>query len=253
MGKKENFKMTGNDVFKIDGNFIYLTAPYCEFYIPQSFFKSSGNFAEDRGEIIRGIGLFNVGIFSDGKLVEMKTLNIPTWIEMYVHESENRDVQLPGSNEPEPCRVLIYYQGSKVMNSKIIEDSSNAESYLSLICGGKVPTSVPYSKSAQVWRKNQQMNGVNLGVPAVIEEMILSVSYRNKDNLGQKFCKVVGQNKEVSDYGYEMASIRQICQYASTFTALWFEDFDSMVTTSLNRTRENKPEANSPLEKIIKM
>jgi hypothetical protein len=50
-----------------------------------------------------------------------------------------------------------------------------------------------------------------------------------------------------------MASIRQICQYASTFTALWFEDFDAMVTTSLNRTRENKPEANSPLEKIIKM
>lgn len=245
--------MNGTDVFKSDGNFIYLTASYCEFYIPQSFFKSSADFAEDRGEIIRGIGLFNVGIFSDGKLVEIKTLNIPTWIEMYVHESENRDVELPGYDKPEPCRVLIYYQGSKVMNAKIIEDSTNAETYLSLICGGKVPASIPYSKAAQIWRKNQQMNGVHLGVPAVIEEMILAVSYRDKNNLGQKFCKVIGQNKDVSEYDYMMASIRQICQYASTFTALWFEDFDAMVTTSLNRTRENKPEANSPLEKIIKM
>ena len=97
------------------------------------------------------------------------------------------------------------------------------------------------------------MNGVHLGVPAIIEEMILAVAYRDKSNLSQKFCKVIGQKKNVSEYDYSMASIRQICQYASTFTALWFEDFDSMVTTSLNRTRENKPETNSPLEKIIKM
>lgn len=246
--------MKGTDVFKTDGDFIYLTSPYCEFYIPQSFFKSSAGFAEDRGEIIRGIGLFDVGVFSDGKLVEMKTLNIPTWIELYVYDSENRDVKLPGSDDLVPCRVLMYYQGAKVMNSKIIEDSSNAELYLKLICGGKIPTSVPYGKSAQIWRKNQMMNGVHLGVPAVIEEMILAVAYRDKKDLGQKFCKVIGQNKNnVSEYDYSMASIRQICQYASTFTALWFEDFDSMVTTSLNRTRENKPEANSPLEKIIKM
>lgn len=246
--------MTGTDIFKSDGNFIYLNAPYCEFYIPQSFFKSTAGFAEDRGDTIHGIGLFDVGIFSDGQLIEMKTLNIPTWIEMYVHESENRDVKLPGSDELVPCRVLIYYKGAKVMAAKIIEDSSNAELYLSLICGGKIPTSVPYSKAAQIWRKNQQMNGVHLGVPAVIEEMILSVAYRDKNDMGQKFCKVIGQNKNnVSEYDYNMASIRQICQYASTFTALWFEDFDSMVTTSLNRTRENKPEANSPLEKIIKM
>ena len=50
-----------------------------------------------------------------------------------------------------------------------------------------------------------------------------------------------------------MASIRQICQYTSTFTAVTFEDLDSMVTTSLNRERENIPETESPIEKIIKM
>ena len=101
--------MTGTEVFKSDGNFIYLTAQHCEFYIPQSFFKSSAGFAEDRGDTIRGIGLFDVGVFSDGKLVEMKTLNIPTWIELYVHESEDREIKLPGSDDITPCKVLIYY------------------------------------------------------------------------------------------------------------------------------------------------
>ena len=64
---------------------------------------------------------------------------------------------------------------------------------------------------------------------------------------------VAGKDDNVSDYDYKMASIRQICQYSSTFTALTFEDFDSMVTTSLNRTAEHKSEQESPLEKIIKM
>ena len=37
------------------------------------------------------------------------------------------------------------------------------------------------------------------------------------------------------------------------FTSIIFEDFDSMVTASINRAREGKEEAESPLESIIKM
>lgn len=245
--------MAGSEYFKSDGSFIILTAPYAEFYIPQDFFKSTSGFAEDRGSSIRCIGLFDVGFFENGELKEMRVMNIPTWIEVFVHDSEVRKVKLPGSDELTPCRVLMFYEGMKIMEDSIIQDSSNAELYLKLICSGKIPQSVPYGKSAQIWRKNQLLNGVHLGVPAVIEELILSVSYRDKKNPGEKFSKVIGKDKTVSEYDYVMASIRQICQWSSTFTALWFEDFDSMVTTSLNRTREKKPEADSPLEKIIKM
>lgn len=249
--------MGGAEYFTSDGKFIYLKAPHVEFYIPQEFFKSTSKakFAEDRGETIRVIGVFDIGIFDEkGNLKEMRIFKIPSWIELFSYDNEVRDVRLPKSDVDIPCRVLSYYEGAKIMSSTIIEDSDNAQAYLKLICAGKVPSSVPYSQSAQIWKKNQLMNGVHLGVPAVIEELILSVSYRSKDNLSLKFAQVIGQDDSTAtDYDYKMASIRQICQFASTFSALLFEDFDSMAVSSLNRTRMKKPEAESPLEKIIKM
>ena len=244
---------TGADYFKSDGKFIYLTSEMCEFYIPMDFFSNT-KYAEDNGDYIKTIGLFGVSFFSNGKVIEKRTMNLPTWIQVYVYDSEVRNVILPGEDKEIQCRVLIYNKGNKVMNANVIKDSANAETYLQLICSGKIPHSVPYNKSAQIWKKNQAMNGVKLGVPAVTEELILSVAYRNKNNPGEKFCKVIGKdNTKATMFDYKMANIRQICQYTSTFTALWFEDFDSMVTTSLNRAKEKKPETESPLEEIIKM
>jgi hypothetical protein len=116
-----------------------------------------------------------------------------------------------------------------------------------------VPSIVPYEKSLQIWQKNQELNSANLGVPSVIEELILSVMYRDKNDPGTKFSHVIGKDVNVSQYDYVMNNIRQICQYTSTFTALTFEDIDSMITTSLNRTRTNGHEAYSPIESLIKL
>lgn len=246
--------MSGAEYFTTDENFVYLAAPYAEFYIPYEFFKNTSKFAEDCGDTIKAIGLFDVGIFNNGKLSQMKIFNVPTWIDLYSYNNEVRDILLPHSETEIPCRVLSYNKGDKIMNVNIIEDGDNASAYLGLVCAGKVPNSVPYGKSAQIWHKNQELNSVHLGVPAVIEELILSVSYRQKDDPTQKFAKAIGQNdSQLSEYDYRMVNIRQICQFASTFSALWFEDFDSMTISSLNRTKMHKTEADSPLEKIIKM
>ena len=199
------------------------------------------------------LGIFDVGFFVDGKLKELKMMNLPSTIDIFVNEVETRNVKLPGYDSDVQCRVITYLPGAKVMRNGIIQDSAKAIYYLSLICGGKIPSIVPYSETSKLWRKNQEINNVNLGVPAVIEELILSAAYRDKNNPTRKFSSVAGKDPKVSEYDYTMASIRQICQWTSTFTGLWFEDFDSMVTTSLNRTREKVEEAESPLEKIIKM
>ena len=50
-----------------------------------------------------------------------------------------------------------------------------------------------------------------------------------------------------------MASIRSVCQYASTFSAITFEDMDSMITASVNRLRDKKEESESPVENLFKM
>jgi hypothetical protein len=239
--------------FKSDGKYIYLEAEYAEFYIPNYYFDSTNKFAEDLGDIVKALGVFDVGIFEGGKVKEMKVLNLPTWIDLFVVNAEERDVNLPGEEESVPCKVLCYQKGHKIMNSGVVQDSSNVEAYLNFVTKGKVPSIVPYEKSLQIWRKNQSLNNASLGVPSVIEELILSVSYRYKEDPGIKFAHVIGKDPKVSQYDYVMNNIRQICQYTSTFTALTFEDIDSMVTTSLNRTRNHGTEAYSPIESLLKL
>lgn len=241
------------DFFSSDGNFIYLEKPYCEFYIPLSYFKDTAGFATDNGDILSVLGIFDIYFFDNGNITDKKVMNLPSWIDLFVYSSENGVVSLPGREEGVKCRIVKYFKGDKIMSNRIVEDSENAETFLRFITQGKLPQSIPYDKSIQVWRKNQEVNSVNLGVPSVIEELILSVSYRDKDDFTKKFATVIGNNPNVSPYDYKMASIRQICQYASAFTALTFEDMDSMITTALNRTREKTPEATSPIEDIIKM
>lgn len=243
-----------SEYFKSDGQYIYLEKPYCEFYIPMKYFENVAGFATDLGTTIKALGVFDVSFFKDNKVTEQKVLNVPSWITIYVYDFEVRSIKLPGEPLPVPCKVLKYFQGNKVMDATIVEDSENAEIFLKFVLNGKVPTSVPYSKALQIWQKNQELNGVNLGVPSVIEELILSTMCRDSKDQTKKFAYVVGKDpKTVSDYDYKMVSARQVCQYTSTFTGVTFEDIDSMITSSLNRTRNKTPEKPSPLEDIIKM
>ena len=237
-------------VFRSDGNHIYLNIPYCEFYIPMYYFDSSRRYAQDLSDKIKVLGFFNVGIFENGKLKELRTLNLPTNIVINVYDSEMRDVQM-SNGEVLQCKVVKYMKDSKIMQSMIFQDDTNAKNMLKFITSGNLPSIVPYSKALEVWRKNQELNDVHLGVSSCYLEIILSVMFRDPNNMSQKF-SAIASNEGVGDYDYKMGSIRQICQYNSTFTALTYEDMDSMITTSLNKSREKIPERESPVEKIIK-
>lgn len=242
--------MENRDVYEDDGTYIVLKIPHCEFYLPMEDFAKTDR-AEDLGDTIRCFGLFNVGLFKDNKLVEMRTMNLPTSIELNVYDSEIRDVKLKNGLTKQ-CKVLKYIKGQKIMYSSVFKDDIYAKRYLRFILTGTVPDIVPYSKALDVWLKNQRMNDANFGVSLAHLECVLAVYNRNPNNLSEKFSVIAG-DEGVSDYDYATASVRQICQYNSTFTSLTFEDFDSMATSSLNRTRRKIPETPSPVEKIIKM
>lgn len=243
-----------SEYFRSDKRFIYLEKPYCEFYIPMKYFDGVAGFATDFGSTIKTMGVFDVGFFENDQLKEMRVLNLPSWITVYVNDFEISNIKLPGEDQEVQCKVLKFYKGNKVMNATIVEDSENAEMYLKFITNGKVPSSVPYNQSLRLWRKNQVLNGVHLGVPSVIEELILSATYRDKNDQTKKFATVIGADpKHVSQFDYKMVSARQICQFTSTFTAVTFEDIDSMITSSINRARNKTEEKPSPIEKIIKM
>ena len=237
-------------VFRSDGDYIYLNSSYCEFYIPMEYFDPTVNFSTDMSDKIRTFGFFNVGIFEGGKLKDLRILNLPVIIEIYVYESEIRDVKL-SNGEITQCKVLKYNKGAKIMEAPYFEDDLNVKTFLNLMMAGKLPKTLPYSKLMQVWDKNLSMSKVNFGLSSFHRELFLSVMYRNPNDLSEKFSKIAC-NPGVSDNDYAGASVRQICQYNSTFTAVTFEDIDSMITTSLNKTRTKGNEKESPLEQVIK-
>lgn len=239
--------------FRNDGNFIYATAPL-EFYIPKYYFDDAFKFAENQRDSIKVLGVFDVGVLKNGKVVEMKLMNLPTWIEVFTSVVEERSVELPNEEEKSTtCVVCKYMPGEKVMNSTLVKDSANVEAFMNFVLKGKIPAILKYGNALDVWIENQSINNAFLGVHDVSEEMILANSYRYKKDPSKKFAHVIGKNPSISEYDYVMINIRQICQYTSTFTALTFEDMDSMVTTSINRARTNSPEAYSPIEELIKM
>lgn len=235
-------------IFRSEGDYIYLDASYCEFYIPMSYFDSSRNFAEDFNDTIKVLGIFNVGIFENGKFKELRTLNLPTTITINVYDSEIREIKM-SNGETTQCKVVKYLKNAKIMRSVVFQDDEPVKKYLQFLISGKIPNIIPYSQQLRVWRKNQVLNGIHFGVSSVYLELVLSVVNRNPKKLNEKFSKVAEEN---GDFDYKFASIRQICQYNSTFTALTFEDIDSMITTSLNKSRNKVKERESPIEQIIK-
>ena len=242
------------DAFRSDGNRIYVDAEYLELLIPTDWFDESKKFAVDMGNSINLLGVCYVALYEkEGGEPTIKTMNVPTWIQVNVYETTVRRMLLPGSDDMEQVRVLKYYKGNDLTAARIIADVSNAEKYLKMIMAGKLPGSISYNDSLNLWLRNQHMNDMVFDVPSVILEMLLATSYRDPKDLSKKFATVYGQSANASPFAYRMINNRQISQYASTFTAMTFEDFDAMVTASVNRTMQHKEETISPLEKIIKM
>lgn len=238
--------------FRTDDQFIYLNDPYMEFYIPLDYFDETKKFAEDFSDYVNVLGIFTVGIFKDGKISEYKTMKHPYMIKVYVYESETRTVSIPHVGDVR-CKVICFNKDQKVMDAQLIRDAINALTYLNLITNGKVPHSVPYDKAAVLWQKNQEMNDVNFGVRPEVEETVLSLVYRKKGVLSEKFAKTFGSEQHTDPFNYDTADLRKVCQYASTFSSVTFEDIDTMITTSINRARNKIPEMYTPVEQTIKM
>lgn len=199
-------------------------------------------------------GLTSCGIFSGGKFKGFDTINLPSWNKFYVYDMERKEVELPGVGNT-MCRVYKYNKGHKFCISNVLEDALNAQFYLNNVTYGKLPGTIPYDKVLFTWFKNQIMNHVDFGVPSLILEVILRCSYRYAKDPSKNFASIIGKAKEgITMYDYIMASIRRICQLTSTFTGITFEDFDSMVSTAINRSKNKSgPEPYSPLEELFKL
>lgn len=241
--------MFKNEIVKRDG-FIYFTGSYLEMYVPKSFIERG--LAEDIGNLYKVFGIIHLRTFSKGdKPNDLETLNLPSLINTYPSEKEERTMTLEGQEER--YLVLKFFNGDKIMDSQIRKDSTNCETFLDLLFRGKIPSTIDYSKIMALWDKNLTMNGVAFGVPATCRSVTIAEIYRDKNQPEKRYAKTVGKNFTKKQLDYITSNAREMCARNSTFAALTFEDFDAMLTASLNINKYNRSETVSPIEKIIKM
>ena len=157
-------------VFRSDGPIFIWMLLTANFIFRCIFFDASkvNSFAEDNNETIKTLGIFNVGVFDgNGKMTAMRTMNLPTMITINVYDSETRDVTL-SDGKTQPCKVIKYLKGAKVMSSAIFQEEEYAKAYLKYITGGNLPSVIPYSQLLLMWRKNMALNGVLFRCPFLL-------------------------------------------------------------------------------------
>lgn len=238
-----NLRVVGDDII-FDGH-------YLECYIPEYFMD--GSFAEQIGNTLKVFGLFSIRTFDGkGNPGKLETFALPLFISLFAVDIEKRQVALLPDREPETYYVAKFFRGNKLMSKYVMPDSTNVEIFLNMMLRGKVPNTIPYDKIIEIWHNNLKLNNVHIGTTSCILEIIVSEIYRDRKNPDKKFAEVIGKDPKTSVYAYKTANIREICARKSTFTAISFEDMDSMITTSLNMG-DGKEQTTSPIEKIIKM
>jgi hypothetical protein len=220
-----------------------------EIYIPESYFDT--NVARFIGAEIHTMGLLYTRGYKGDKLLFTELMNLPSEIVLSPGSIKNLDVNLTGYDADTKYRVISFYKNMPVMQAYCMKNSDYVQSFVNMVLAGKI-NNVPYSKLINVWLKNMSINGIGLGVPATSLEIILSELYTPIDNPDITYGVAKNNNPSLNDLAYKTRNIREICSRSSTFAALTFEDFDTMMAASLNRNRENKPQEESPLEKVIK-
>lgn len=235
----------------IKDGYIVLNCPYAEFYVPKYFLQDG--LAEDAGEYFKSFGLFYIRAFSSlDKPDEFEILNLPSTINFFPTDKENRKMTIEGHEDD--FIVLKFFKGDNITQSAITCSNGAPEDFLNTILRGRIPKNVPYKYVLEAFIKVFDMNKVSIPVPIFTLEMLISEVYRYKNNPSLKYGQVLSKefNPKDKQISYRTANIRDICKANSSFAGISFENIDEMITSAINNNREKRIETKTPFEDVIK-
>lgn len=221
---------------------------YLEIHIPLSYFEND-RFASIKGATIESLGLVYLESFPDGNPKPITLLNLPAILNFEVYETSEGNIDI--KNISIPVKTLKYMKDAYVMNASIERGREVCEAFLNVMLSGKLPKNLDYSRLIDIWWKNIEIAGVNLGVPSKIFEMIIANIYRDRSDIKKRFAEYYGSSPDSNGFNYQTGNVRKIVEKLSTFSGLAFEDISTMITSGINNSKNNVEEKESPIEKII--
>lgn len=231
------FKKVGDTViFNEDGELIY--------YVPEKYFENKN--AVITGEYVDLMGIFSYDVFNkSGKGRGIKLTKIPTTIKCKPSTIEKvPELQLVGTNEPIPYRLLHFKKGDELICSTRVEQSiENVEKFNNLLMRGNLPSNIPYNLIHEYLLKNAECNKFNYKVSPQIMGLYISELYRCKDDLKKPFR--LSKSNSMTDY--KAIAISKVPKYTSAYTAITSENADEAIASSMTITEHR----DSPLERVM--
>ena len=231
---------------KMDGDSVLFKNPKgkLKFFVPEIYFERK--LAIEYGEVIYLLGLFHYTIEDEnGKNNGLHTINYPSIFATIPSETEKlKKVQLLKTAKEDDYRVLEYVENDVVIQSIYTEeDVGNADTLLSMSMTGKLPTTISYQTSWQIFPENFQLNGESYGISPQLFGIYQGEMCRSKDDI-----KVLFRHTDMKDMtNYQYIPTKLIPKYISAYTAFTSENMDEAIT----HAAIIKSHKEVPLEKIM--
>lgn len=243
-----------------DGNSMKFSGELLKIYLPKTNFtkKASDSFiSEYNGNFIRTIGifLFEVTTFEKqekGILGEIFTLKLPVHIRFEYEDSYTEKKKLKDNLPEDLYNVFVLTNGSTFIENVITEKHINScKEFIFMLHKGNLPSIVPYDEIIKLYLDNLAINDINLGSPSLVYEMIISEICRSAKDNSIPFRKAINSSN-IGPLDYVSVNMKNIPMLSSVYGALSFEDMNQSIITSINRSKQNVKEVESPIEKTIK-
>ena len=235
---------TEKDGFKVSKHYEKV-----EVLIPEQYFKNG--IAQLMGTKVNTLGIVNMVLYPiKGGSPKIMQLTLPIKLDFNTDEEMfKQDYELDG--KPVSFNVCTVYQNNYIINNtKHIKSLFNSIAFVEWFNGGKIADTVPYNEVSGIFTDAANMNGIGLGVPNVLIDIMISEMCRDADEEAIPYRFKL--NKLGVDNGsYKFIPIKQIPQTSSVLAALAFEDIGKSVRNSVIQTEKGVAQRTSPIEKML--
>ena len=228
------------------GNKVLYDGVKAEFFIPDYFFKA--DYAEEIGSSYNVFGCFETFHYNNENDPRSKAKKAAFQypLKFITHPDEIGEETVDIGDGLQKYKVLIYYRNATVFeNADLIKSADNVYNYTKLLMNGKLDM-MSYEDILRMFELCKYYNGVDLAVPGFYEETMIAEFYRNPKNITE-LARFIAKTDGTKVKGINE---REKVSFTSTFSAITFEDVDTMLTASINAKLEGKVDTPSEMEKV---
>lgn len=237
--KEEKFDLRTQLTFK--GNRL-------EIYLPTYFLDPSEKIGVIVGELVESLAMFWFNV--DGQMYEIQ---LPIKFRFEFSERLKKRFRLKPNIPEIDFDVFVLKNGDAFVYDTNHKQSVDDLSWFfaKLVEGGKMPQYVSYDDVFNIFSNILQITKINegLGVSSVTLELLLSVLYRDRRNSRKPYRLTYRKD---NPYQYRHTRIVKIPELTSTFTGILGQDTNQQIVSAVLNSRKGRPEAVSPIEKVIK-